>query len=441
VRPTLRGTVLAGVPTLALLTVTAGLCRFELDCHLRSVPLLSRLAHEPPVLEGVRERGTGETRLPPGFRQEVVASDLTLPTSFAELPDGQFLVAEKAGLVRVVRAGRVLSQPFVDLRPVVDSSGIRGLVAVEVAPDFPRTGFVYLLYARELGPGRRTLLLTRMRADGDVASLGSEEVILGAADPQTCAASRPPSDCLQLDGDHQGGELEFLDDRTMLVSIGDGGGEQHGALPNAFRAQDLDSLSGKLLRVTREGDGVPSNPFWDGKPRSNRSRVWAYGLRNPFRMALRPGTSTPIVGDAGLDGWDELDRGSPGANYGWPCYEGPERVEGYREHQICSQLYSRGADAVTAPFLAYPSASVTGGTFYTGTTYPPRYRGAYFYGDWAKSWLRYLPQGALPPRGRAAAQEFASDAGGPVQLEVGADGNLLYLALNAGELRRITYRL
>jgi glucose/arabinose dehydrogenase len=193
VRPTLRGTVLAGVPTLALLTVTAGLCRFELDCHLRSVPLLSRLAHEPPVLEGVRERGTGETRLPPGFRQEVVASDLTLPTSFAELPDGQFLVAEKAGLVRVVRAGRVLSQPFVDLRPVVDSSGIRGLVAVEVAPDFPRTGFVYLLYARELGPGRRTLLLTRMRADGDVASLGSEEVILGAADPQTCAASRRPA--------------------------------------------------------------------------------------------------------------------------------------------------------------------------------------------------------------------------------------------------------
>jgi glucose/arabinose dehydrogenase len=439
VRPGLRWGLLAGIALFTVLAISAGLCRFAVDCHLRSLPLLSRFAHEPPVLEGVHERGTGETTLPAGFRQEAVASNLNLPTSFAELPDGRILVAEKDGLVRIVEDGRILARPFVDLRPVVDSTGIRGLVAVEVSPDFARTGFVYLLYARQLGPGRRTLLLTRMTANGEAGARPSEKVILGGPEPQLCAAQRPPSDCLRLEGDHQGGEIEFLDDGTMLVSIGDGGGEEHGAPPNAFRAQDLDSLSGKLLRVTPEGDGVPSNPFWDGNARSNRSRVWAYGLRNPFRMGLRPGTSVPFVGDLGLDAWDELDLGTRGANYGWPCYEGPERVEGYQEHEICSELYSRGADAVTAPFLAYPNASVTGGTFYTGKTYPPRYRGAYFYGDWANSWLRYLPQSALPPRGRAAAQEFASDAGGPVQIEVGADGNLLYLALNAGQLRRIVY--
>jgi glucose/arabinose dehydrogenase len=264
-------------------------------------------------------------------------------------------------------------------------------------------------------------------------------VILGAADTQTCATPRPPRDCLPLEGDHQGGEIEFLEDGTMLVSLGDGGGEERGAPPNAFRALDLDSLSGKLLRVTPDGEGVASNPFWTGDPRSNRSRVWAYGLRNPFRMTLRPGTDVPVVGELGLNQFDELDVGARGANYGWPCYEGSERVDGYREHRICAALYARGAEAVTRPLLAYPSASVTGGVFYTGTTYPAPYRGAYFYGDWARSWLRYLPEGAFDGPRAPPPEAFASNAGGPVQIELGADGSLLYLALNAGELRRIVY--
>jgi glucose/arabinose dehydrogenase len=433
-----RWAAVVALLAVAALGTSGAVCRFAVDCHLRSLPLLNRLAHVPPVLEGVHERGTGETALPAGFRQEVAASGLNLPTSFAELPDGRFLIAEKDGLVRVVDDGRVLARPFLDLRPVVDSTGIRGLVAVEASPDFDRTGFVYLLYARQLGPGRRTLLLTRVTARGDQASRASEKVILGA-DPEACASARPPRDCLPLEGDHQGGELEFLDDGTMLVSLGDGGGEERGAPPNAFRAQDLDSLSGKLLRVTLDGEGVPANPFWDGNPRSNRSRVWAYGLRNPFRMALRPGTAVPVVGELGLNGVDELLVGARGANYGWPCYEGRERVEGYRDHRICADLYARGADAVAPPLLAYPSASVTGGVFYTGTRYPPPYRGAYFYGDWAKSWLRYLPAGAFSPPGAPAPRGFATNAGGPVQIELGSDGNVLYLALNAGELRRIVY--
>jgi glucose/arabinose dehydrogenase len=434
-----RWALVAGLGAVAALVISGGLCRFVLDCHLRTLPLVSRLAHEPPVLEGVHERGTGDTTLPRGFRQETVAAGLNLPTSFAELPDGRFLVAEKDGLVRVAADGRVLERPFLDLRPVVDSTGIRGLVMVEASPDFARTGFVYLLYAHELGPGRRTLLLTRVTATGDVANPASEEVVLGAAEPEACARARPRPDCILLEGDHQGGEIEFLEDGTMLVSLGEGGGEQRGAPPNALRAQDLDSLSGKLLRVTRDGRGVPSNPFWTGDPRSNRSRVWAYGLRNPFRMALRPGTAAPYVGDLGLDAWDELDVGARGANYGWPCYEGTDRVDGYRDRPVCSALYARGRSAVEAPLLAYPSASLTGGAFVTGTRYPPPYRGAYFYGDWAESWLRYLPRDAVTAAGSPAPQDFATNAGGPVQIELGTDGNLLYLALNAGELRRIVY--
>jgi glucose/arabinose dehydrogenase len=431
-----RAATVAAVGALALLVTSGSLCRFVFDCHLRSLPLVSRIAHEPPVLEGVHERGTGDTILPAGFRQEVVASGLNLPTSFAELPDGRFLVAEKDGLVRLVENGRVLERPFLDLRGVVESTALRGLVAIEASPDFARTGFVYLLYARAFGTDGYTLRLSRVAARGDRAAPG-EEVILGATDPQTCAAPRPSEECLALDGDHQGGEIEFLADGTMLVSLGDGGGEEQGVRQNSFRAQELDSLSGKLLRITPAGYGVRSNPFWDGNPRSKRSRIFAYGFRNPFRMAVRPGTSTPYVADVGWDTWDEIDVVVPGANYGWPCYEGGERTTGYRDTTRCKALYARGEPA-RAPLLAYAAASVTGGAFYAGDRYPRSYRGAYFYGDWAQSWLRYLPSGELGS-GTPTPVDFASRAGGPAQIEMSSDGNLLYLALNAGELRELVY--
>ena len=104
-----RWAAVAALVAVAAVGISGAICRFAVDCHLRSLPLLNRLAHEPPVLEGVHERGTGETVLPAGFRQEVVASGLNLPTSFAELPDGRFLIAEKDGLVRVVDEGRAWS--------------------------------------------------------------------------------------------------------------------------------------------------------------------------------------------------------------------------------------------------------------------------------------------------------------------------------------------
>ena len=146
----------------------------------------------------------------------------------------------------------------------------------------------------------------------------------------------------------------------------------------------------------------------------------------------------PYVADVGWDGWDEIDAVAPGANYGWPCYEGRDRTTGYRDTSRCKRLYARGAGAVSAPLLSYPAASVTGGTFYTGDRYPERYRGAYFYGDWAESWLRYLPASALTGDPTTPV-DFASRAAGPVQIKTGSDGNLLYLALNAGELRRVVY--
>jgi glucose/arabinose dehydrogenase len=124
---------------------------------------------------------------------------------------------------------------------------------------------------------------------------------------------------------------------------------------------------------------------------------------------------------------------------GWPCFEGPDRPEEYETKPVCRALYRRGRAAVRFPLISYRRGSVTGGVFYRGSAFPERYRGGYFYGDWSRSVLRFATIG---PTGRARtdADDFATGAAGPVQLEIGPEGSLYYLALNVGELRRIAYR-
>lgn len=120
-----------------------------------------------------------------------------------------------------------------------------------------------------------------------------------------------------------------------------------------MRVQDLDSLAGKILHVTRAGMGVPSNPFWTGDARANRSKVWAYGLRNPFRLALRPVTSVPYVGDVGWDDFEEIDVAPRGAKLGWPCYDGRTRARFYRRTEICRRVYAQGAAGVKFPIVLW----------------------------------------------------------------------------------------
>ena len=124
------------------------------------------------------------------------------------------------------------------------------------------------------------------------------------------------------------------------------------------------ALNGKILRVNDDGTAPADNPFYDGNPNSNRSKVWAYGLRNPFRFVLHPETGIPYVGDVGWNEWEELDIASRGRNLGWPCYEGlpanrstPRRS---RNAPRCNRARS------SAPFFTYGrsvGASVLAGAF------------------------------------------------------------------------------
>ena len=138
--------------------------------------------------------------------------------------------------------------------------------------------------------------------------------------------------------------------------------------------------------------GLPDNPFFDpAAPSSWRSRTYAYGLRNPFRFALDPASGRLLAGDVGWNSYKEVDRILPGGNYGWPCFEGTSQVAGHASSPVCTALYAR-AQTVVPPLVTYAhpdegQASVTGGTWYTGDSYPEAYRNVYFYADYARQMM------------------------------------------------------
>ena len=412
----------------------AGVCKFSnVDCHLQGSP--------PPTDPLAVTAGVAS--LPGGFESAVVARGLRLPTAFDFLPDGGILVAEKAGVVRVVRAGRVLPKPALDIRRIVNDQWFRGLVAVAVDPDFTSNHYVYAAYSVRR-PGVPKTAPSYVRVSRFVLSddvLGQETVILGAAADPTYGCTRLPasSDCIPSPGDHIGTGIAFARDGTLFVGTGDGGGQER-VEPVAFNAQDPNALGGKILRITREGDGLPGNPFYTGNAHDNRSKVWAAGFRNPFRITVAPGTDLPVVGDVGWVTTDEIDVARPGTNLGWPCYEGDDRTHKYEDSLRCLGVYQRDTQ-VTDPVIEIPhvgATSVTGGTFYTADRYPDEYR-EYYYADWADSTIYRAD--IDPATGELGGKPipFARNTGGPTAILVGPDGLLYVLSLNYSQLSRVRY--
>jgi glucose/arabinose dehydrogenase len=179
--------------------------------------------------------------------------------------------------------------------------------------------------------------------------------------------------------------MVFTEEGTIFVSTGDGGTGEVDTTEPASLAQNRNTLGGKILHIDREGRGVPGNPFWNGDPDANRSKVWATGLRNPFRIALVPGRpKTLIVGDVGWFTYEELNVVERAGDYGWPCFEGPERTQTYRERGFCVSYYER-ANPV-APWLAVerpPFYSITGGVpLQDAEGWPSEFAGTYVFGDW-----------------------------------------------------------
>ncbi|GAB7007487.1 hypothetical protein JCM18899A_49620 [Nocardioides sp. AN3] len=384
-----------------------------------------------------------DTFTDPGFASETVAtvSPYTL-VGLTFAPDGRMFVWQKNGVVRIIKNGVLLPTPFIDLSSHVNTFDDRGFWGLALDPNFASNGYVYMSYTYENAgdpndTNAKTARLTRVTANPsnpDVA-LPGETVIMGSVGTPPCSAQPAGADCLAADaGSHSIGNLRFLDDGTLLVGMGDGadGGATD---PLPLRAQDLTSANGKIMRINKDGTAPTDNPFYDGT-NDVRSKVWLYGVRNPFRFDVQPGTGDIWFGDVGWNTWEEVNHGTKGSNHGWPCWEGNSVNTTYSTTSVCANL---AQSSVTMPYDTYNhstgSTAVIGGPFYEGTAYPQQYRDNWFYADYTGNWIKRVTfDSAHNPTG---IQTFATNVQAPVSLAVGPDGLLYYLSFTTGQINRI----
>ncbi|UOG73407.1 PQQ-dependent sugar dehydrogenase [Hymenobacter tibetensis] len=344
---------------------------------------------------------------PAGFNAVLVTNGISNPTAMAFAPDGRIFVCQQTGQVRVIKNGALLPTPFVSLS--VNSSGERGLVGITLDPNFATNRYVYVYYTLASGANNR---ISRLTADGDVAAVGSETLVLNL-DPLSTATN------------HNGGAMHFGLDGKLYVAVGENA--------NRTNAPNLDSYMGKLLRINADGSVPAGNPYVGSSLSAQRQRVWSSGLRNPFTFTVQPGTGKIFINDVGEGSWEEInDASTGGRNFGWPSSEGYNVRTGE-----------------TAPVFAYPhtsgfpdgaGCSITGGTFFNpaATNYPSQYAGKYFYQDYCGKWINYFdPNSATRPPTR---QPFALNMpGDALALETGPDGNLYYLARSSASLFKVVY--
>ena len=401
------------------------------------------------------------------FTVETFASGFRLPTAIDWTPDGdKAFVAQLDGVVRTIDNGTVAETPFIDISAQVNRTRDRGLLGLAVHPDFPNQPYVYLAFTYdppevfennglggEDGNGNRPSRVIRVEADPNTnfttAIPDSEVVILGTNSTwehiscpdanSTDNFNIPPSgitpdgenlrDYLATDSEsHTIGALRFGTDGSLFISNGDGTSYNR-VDRRGVRVQDIDNLSGKILRVDPlTGEGLSDNPFYDGDSNSNRSKVYSYGLRNPFRFAINPETNEPFVGDVGWKTWEEINTGR-GENFGWPFYEGGDGTSlqqpEYRNLPEAQDFYSSGESSVTAPISADNhkdgAVAVTMGDFYQGDVYPDFYQNALFYTDFGTGDVNYL---TFNEDGSVSENTFDKDITGLTQISSGVDGNL-----------------
>jgi glucose/arabinose dehydrogenase len=258
-----------------------------------ALPLLApALARAQPAEILRSERGA--------FRVRIWAEGLDRPWGGGFLPDGRLLVSERPGRLRLVDPSGQVSPPLANVPPV-EAQGQGGMLDVQPAPDFARTREVFFTSAVVVQQGAEAGALTRLtraRLPADGRSLEAVTPVLDAAPAQ--ARGRL----------HYGGRMAFSPDgRFLFVTTGERNEMRE-------RAQRLDDLAGKVIRLTREGQVPPDNPF-AGRPGA-RPEIWSYGHRNPQGIAFQPQTGLLMAAEFGPRGGDELNLIEPGRNYGWP---------------------------------------------------------------------------------------------------------------------------
>ena len=423
---------------------------------------------------------SGSPNSPTSFDEEIVIDGLTWPSAIEWSGDGENMyISELPGIVRVFRDGQLLPAPVVDISPRVNFTDDRGLLDIAVHPDLANHPYLYLIYAYDPpevmnyaglagpdGAGNRAGRMERFTLDAttDYTTIvpGSEVVLLGSNSTwenfnafvdSTNDFDEPPAgvlpggenlrDFLAADSrSHTVGQVEFGLDGALYVTNGDGVSFNQ-VDPRAVRVQDVDNLSVKVLRLDPlTGAGLADNPFYDGDPQSNRSKVFQLGFRNPFRFTIHPSTGQIFVGDVGWTMWEEVNTGDAGDNFGWPYYEGASgasaRTSEYQNLPEAQAFYASG-EPVTPAILALNHGidginAIVMGDVYDGDVYSEDYRGDLLFNDLGQGIVRnvsFNADGSI-----ASVETFTTGAEVVVHIRTGPDGYLYYVDLDDGVVGR-----
>ena len=345
---------------------------------------------------------------PDTYIWEKVVSGLERPVDIQHAGDERLFIIEKVGRVRIVQGGGLIDFPYLDISDRAGSRGNeQGLLGLAFHPNYAENGLFFVNYTDK--GGDTVIARYRVTADPNIGDPdpSSEMVLLRVSQPF---------------GNHNGGGLDFGPDGYLYIALGDGGsaGDPLG------NGQKLDTFLGKILRLdvdSAEPYSIPTdNPFGN--------EIWAYGLRNPWRISFDSATGDLYIGDVGQGQWEEIDfipAGAPGGvNFGWKYFEGTHGYNG-----------APPQDAQFGPPVAEydhgQGCSVTGGYVYRGSM--PEWSGIYLYGDYCTGTVWGL---------------IRSDEGWQDQVLFGAVGNItsfgqdqsgeVYIATDGGQILRLTPR-
>ena len=389
--------------------------------------------------------------LPADFADELV-TNVAKPTAVTTTPDGRVLITTMTGQLRVVTpAGGLLDAPALDVGPISCAIHERGMLGIAVDPAFATNHFVFVVYTMKNGsdcgnngdpyPFDRVSRFTL--ADSNVIDPGSELVVL---------------DHIPSRNGHNAGDVHFGADGLLYVSTGDGvcrldPAQQTMCGIDNDNARNPSLLLGKILRVAPDGSIPASNPNVGaadahrcGDPAGTAVstgpgpclETFASGLRNPFRFAVRPGTSDLYINDVGESTWDEIDLGAAGADYGWSVREG---------HCAVGSTTDCGTPpaGMTNPIFDYGHtagcSSITGGAFVPAGVWPAPFDGAYLFADYVCGKIFRLD----PTGGGFTMTDFVTGLGASsaTSLAFGpspAGQSLYYTSFaNGGQIRRISY--
>ncbi len=345
------------------------------------------------------------------------------PTALVFTPDGRLLVNTQNGILRVYQNGTLLTTPALTIPSTkICTDFERGLLGITVDPDFISNHYIYIYYTfpefnncdRNTATSPVNRVSRLVLNDNNLVAV--DWTMQPPASGETVLLENIPSP----NGNHNGGDLHFGQDGLLYISAGDGGCSltiPTNCQPSNNNARRLDILSGKILRINKNGTVPATNPSYNatgarrcgdpsGIPSGNGpcQEMFAWGLRNPFRFAFQPGTNQFYINDVGQNNWEEINQSLLNADYGWNVREGPCPTGGTSP---CSTVPAGMTDPVFYYDHSNSCNSITGGAFAPPGLWPAPYDGRYFFSDYGCGRIFVLSGAA----GSYSRQDFVTGLG------------------------------